>query len=309
MRGVDKALTVGAAGLLAATLLSFAAKAWWVFELLTHFRLQLFVAAAALAMGLILRKRSLAALAVGAAALVNGAPVAPYFGGIATTQAAPARGALDVLSANVLWHNRAYGRLLSIIAAQKPDIVVTLEFTPAWRKGLASLDARYPYRLLAPRPDPYGIGVWSRYPLHGSAIALESATAVDALVSTPQGTLRLLALHLRSPTNPRKAAERDRQYQDLQLMTRREKLPLVAIGDFNTTPYSPYFEDWLAGSGLDDVRAGLDITWPTFLPILGIPIDHCVVNSKVAGASFERLAAFGSDHYPILCRVSLEGHR
>ncbi len=309
MSGVDRVLTFGAAGALAATLFSFAAKTWWIFELFTHFRLQLFVVGAALAVGLLLRRRRLWALALGAAALVNGVPVAPYLGAIPTTHAAPSRGSIDVLSANVLWDNRSYQRLLEIIYARRPDVVVTVEFTPAWRKGLEPLDAQYPYRLLAARNDPYGVGVWSRYPLRGKAFALETATTVEALVSTPEGPVRLLALHLRSPTNPRKAAERDRQYRDLAVVTRREDLPLVAVGDFNTTPYSPYFRDWLAGSKLHDVRAGLDITWPTFLPILGIPIDHCVVNSKVAGASFERLAAFGSDHYPILCRVSLEDHR
>jgi endonuclease/exonuclease/phosphatase family metal-dependent hydrolase len=106
------------------------------------------------------------------------------------------------------------------------------------------------------------------------------------------------------------AAERNRQYGDLIQLAGAGGMggaaePLVIVGDFNTTRYSPVFSDWLTASRLRDVHAGLDITWPTYLPFLGIPIDHCVVNAKIEAASFRRLPAFGSDHYPILCRLTM----
>jgi endonuclease/exonuclease/phosphatase (EEP) superfamily protein YafD len=302
---VDRFLRVAAAGVVAATLLSYAARIWWGFELMTHFKLQLFAAALVLAASLQLRRRRGFALALAAAAAVNGAPLARTIG-FAASSAASA-GTLSVLSVNVRWTNATYSALLDIVAKQNPDAVLVVEFTPAWSRGLASLDERYPYRLLAPRLDPYGVGLWSRYPLTASALDLETTSAVDARLETPRGPLRLIGVHLRAPTTRARAVERNRQYKDLSRLVGASGEPLLVAGDFNTTPYSPYFADWLSATGLLDVRGGLDITWPTYLPLLGIPIDHCIVNKKVKGAEFRRLPAFGSDHYPILCRLTLDG--
>ncbi|HEU4617620.1 MAG TPA: endonuclease/exonuclease/phosphatase family protein [Gammaproteobacteria bacterium] len=303
---LDRVLRIGAIGLVAATLLSFAARAWWIFELMTHFKLQLCVAAVAIAAWLWLRRLRRFALAAAAAALVNAVPLA-HDTVFAASTAAPVT-ALDVLSVNVRWTNDTYAALLGIVGNADPDAVVVVELTPAWGRGLAPLGDRYPYRLLAPRADPYGVGVWSKYPIRASEIALESASAIDAHIDTPAGPLRLIGVHLRAPTTSARAAERNRQYGDLaRLVASSGDEPLLVAGDFNTTPYSPYFADWLASTGLRNVGAGLDLTWPAYLPIVGIPIDHCVVNPRIEAAELRRLPKFGSDHYPILCRLALDG--
>ncbi|HEX5419570.1 MAG TPA: endonuclease/exonuclease/phosphatase family protein [Gammaproteobacteria bacterium] len=305
----DTSLRLAAAGAVAATLLSFAARAWWVLELFTHFRLQLSLVSVLLAAALLWRRHRIFALALAGTAVANAAPLAAYLTTGTAAAAIAGTGGFDVLSANVLWRNHDYADLLDIIETRKPDAVVALEFTPAWRKGLAALDERYPYRLLAPHHDPYGIGLWSRYPLEAKLVPLQAAVGIDALVQTPAGEIRLIGVHLRSPTTRTKAAERDRQFSDLTDLARGSPVPLVVVGDFNTTPYSPYFSDWLESAGLRNVHTGLDDTWPTFLPILRIPIDHCVVSPKIGGAELHRLRAFGSDHFPILCRLNLGKHR
>jgi endonuclease/exonuclease/phosphatase (EEP) superfamily protein YafD len=83
--------------------------------------------------------------------------------------------------------------------------------------------------------------------------------------------------------------------------------PVVVVGDLNITPYSPLFQDWLARTGLTDTRRGrtLSPSWPVQLPIVGVPIDHCVVSHDVVIVRHRRLPAFGSDHYPILAELAL----
>lgn len=83
----------------------------------------------------------------------------------------------------------------------------------------------------------------------------------------------------------------------------------VIIGDFNTTTYSPTFSEWLAKNELRSAlpAGGMGISWPTFLPLLGIFIDHCLVSDDVIINEYRRGPAFGSDHYPVTTVISLRG--
>ena len=83
--------------------------------------------------------------------------------------------------------------------------------------------------------------------------------------------------------------------------------PLIVAGDFNTTPYSPYFADWLEAGALTDSRRGrtLSPSWPTMLQLAAIPIDHVAVNDGFTILSHRRLPNFESDHFGALVEVAL----
>ena len=85
---------------------------------------------------------------------------------------------------------------------------------------------------------------------------------------TPTGPLTLFGVHLRSPTTPRRGAYRDRQLDLLEELLAAQSGPVAVMGDFNVTPYSPFYADWLAKTGLTDTRRGrtLSPSWPTYLP-------------------------------------------
>jgi endonuclease/exonuclease/phosphatase family metal-dependent hydrolase len=78
--------------------------------------------------------------------------------------------------------------------------------------------------------------------------------------------------------------------------------PVVLIGDFNLTPYSPYNDDLLSGSRLRDCARGrpLTPTWPTWFAPLWIEIDRCFVTPEIRIASYQVGPAIGSDHYPLV---------
>lgn len=293
------------AGLLV-TALTFAAPLWWGFELLTHFRVQLVAALCVLALAFVWRRAWPWVVALAAGAAVNAAPVAPYL----TLPRAGATGSsmLTILGVNVQFDNDAYAGLLESIAQVQPDVLVVVEFTKPWRERIAGIAASYPYRFERPRADAYGVAVWSRYPLDpAAAFDLGSATAVDAVVETPRGPVRLYAVHLLAPTSAARAAGRNAQLDALAARLDASPEPVVVIGDFNLTPYSPYFTRWLARTKLRDARRGfgLDFTWPSYFPPFGIPIDHCVVSAELDVTEYRRLPAFGSDHHPVLVRLAI----
>jgi endonuclease/exonuclease/phosphatase (EEP) superfamily protein YafD len=305
---VDRLLVSLAAACATLGLLPLAARLWWMLDLTTHFRLQyLGVTAVVLAL-LALRRQWRAAgllLVIGA---LNAWPVLPYLPLTRSAEAAQAPGeTLKVLSVNVSYRQFSARRFHEIVAAASPDVLLVVEFTPHAAEVLADLDKRFAYELKAPAEGPYGIALWSRLPLVAQTFPLGAVPAVEARVQTPGGAFTLFGVHLSAPTLSRRAAQRNEELQLLAAQRAATKGPVVIAGDFNVTPYSPYFTDWLNATGLTDTRRGrtLSPSWPATLPILGIPIDHVAVSSDFDIRAHERLPGFGSDHWGVLVELVL----
>jgi endonuclease/exonuclease/phosphatase (EEP) superfamily protein YafD len=215
---------------------------------------------------------------------------------------------IKILSANVLFHNRSAKRLLEIVHDESPDVVLLVEYTAQWAAQVDELRAAYPYYLEGPQRSPWGIALFSRLDFDAiKRIPVGNTEGIQAVVRTPNGPFTLIGVHLRSPTTPSAAAMRNMELDALATRVSRSTGPIAVVGDFNITPYSPFFEDWLARSGLTDTRRGrtMSPSWPAQLPILGIPIDHCFVGRGVVIVRHRGLPPFGSDHYPILAELAL----
>ncbi len=316
---VDGVALLAALGLLAATAAALAAKTWWGFELFAHFRAHYVLLALPLCAALVALGRRRVAAVLALAIVPNAWPLLPYLSAAGPAPAAvaangsgrasdAASATVKLLAVNVEWRNRSSERLLELIRAESPDAVLVVEYTDEWGARLEPIFADYPYRVQLPDERAFGIALLSRLPLRDvRPFLLESTPAIDATLVAPAGALRLIGVHLRPPTDPRSAAERDRQLDALAALVARIDGPLVVAGDFNLTPYSPYFEDLVDATGLRDSRTGSGpgFTWPSFFPLLGIPIDHCLVSPDVHVAAFRRLSAFGSDHYPIVVELAV----
>ena len=129
-----------------------------------------------------------------------------------------------------------------------------------------------------------------------------------ATVALPGGNVQLVAVHLVSPTGPGRGALRNRQLATLAELLgppavtgAAARTPRLLVGDMNLTPFSPYFTDFLAQTGMEDARRvhGLHGTWPTWVPPLQIAIDHCIADPGLDVARVARGPTVGSDHYPL----------
>jgi endonuclease/exonuclease/phosphatase (EEP) superfamily protein YafD len=309
-RLLDRLVSHGAALAVLGSLMPLAARHGWAFDLATHFRAQYVVVDALLVFACFLQRKPIWSLVLAAGAAFSAQPLLPYVAVVPAAVAdAPVSGPpIELLSANVLFENHSATRLLEIIHDAAPDVVLLVEYTPEWAQMIGELRAAYPHHIERPRDDPYGIALFSRYELDGvEPFALGDTTAIEASVRTPSGPLAIIGVHLRAPTSPSRAEMRNRQLDELATRVAQLTGPLAVMGDFNITPYSPYFQDWLARTALTDTRRGRtpSPSWPTTLPILAIPIDHCVVSHDVEIIGHRRLPAFGSDHYPILAELAL----
>ena len=61
-----------------------------------------------------------------------------------------------------------------------------------------------------------------------------------------KASFTVIGVHLNSPVSPRRAAARNAELRELAVRSAAMEGPLVVAGDFNITPYSPFFADWLA---------------------------------------------------------------
>ena len=109
-------------------------------------------------------------------------------------------------------------------------------------------------------------------------------------------------MHLASPVGKYRTDLRNKQLASLAEEIQKINQPTVVVGDFNITPWSPYFEEFIHKSRLRDTRKDLGVypTWLAQFPLLTIPIDHGLTSNGIKIGSFMLGNSFGSDHLPII---------
>jgi len=312
-RQLEKLAMVGTAVIASSSVLALAARAGWFAEMFSHFRVQYTLASLTLAFAfLLLRRRRLALVAV-ALAVPNLWYVSPYLLPIVVPAsiAQPGGDDVSVVSLNLLYRNKRHSAVRDYLERSNADVLVLSELTPQWVRELQPVTKRYPYWMSVDRRSPWGLGVFSRYPLldaHAADLGVRGSVNVVATVALPGGNVQLIAVHLVSPTRPNHTIRRNRQLAELASLLGPPKAtgdgtrtPRLLIGDMNLTPFSPFFADFLEQTGMEDARRvhGLHGTWPTWALPLQIAIDHCISDPGLDVTRVARGPAVGSDHYPL----------
>lgn len=296
--------STGAVATALVSLLPLVAGRLWLGELASHFRVQYLAAALVLAIVLLALGRARRAALLLPVAALNAFVAVPYL--VPQARAVMDGPEVTLMVANLAWRNRHFDGLVEIVARETPDIVVLAEFTEHAEAALAPLEAELPYTRRLARSDPWGIALMSRFPVERARFfELGPTPAVDAELRGPAGTLRVVGVHLVPPTTAALFAARNAQLKALAEIAAAEPGPLIVAGDFNLTPYSPYFASFVQAGGLKDIQPGrgFDFTWPSRFPLLGIPIDHAFVSADLTVLARRRLDRFGSDHLPVLTEL------
>lgn len=285
----------------AATLLGFAGRLAWVFELSSHFRVQYFWLLAGSAVGLALCKRRRWALAGSLLALGNLATIVPLYFGPAPATAGTS---LRAMALNVHWLNEDYAATLDLVERERPDFMLFTEVTPRWADALRFLASEYHYWRCVPRNDSAGIALYSRIPIMSSEVKQVGdigGPTIVAELGVSGGSLTLIGTHPPSPVSAHSLELRNHQLAALAQLARQRHGPLMLLGDLNTTGWSVYFHDLLSHSGLLDTRRGFGVegSWPAAPLPLRIPIDHCLVSSEIGVANRWIGPNVGSDHRPV----------
>lgn len=288
---------------LASTAVAFAGSWHWLPELLTHGRFHLLVALAGMSAVWMLQGRRAWAAAAGLGAALNLLPIFHAHNlGLAPVPL-PAQRGFRILSINVHTLNPHTDRVLACIRQIDPDVVLLMEVDDRWMQELAPLTTTYPFLKAAPRSDPFGIGLWSRVPWARADIVVLGEAGVPSVAVTVEKAgrqLHLFGTHPLPPASAEYARLRNDQLHHIAVWARGQTGSVLVVGDLNVTPTSPAFRQLVRTSGLRPVRhpPGRG-TWPAFLPLGRIPIDHVLVTPDLQILRFELGPPVGADHLPI----------
>lgn len=304
---VKRIATFLALASITALLLGMLGRYFWPLDLLAHFRVHyvvaLLVCAALLLAARDFRAAAFAVLAGGLAA----APVVQYLG---AGEDEPAAGpTLKVLSLNIWFRRDDPLRLVSYLEASGADIIVLQEISREEAQQLGAALKSYPHAFIDGAAASDSV-LFSKWPIrHASAVELAS-DAVSALLAGIEWHGRridVVAAHLHWPLGARTATRRDAELAGLAELARTNSNPLIVLGDFNVTPWSPHFTQLLETSRLRDCALGhgLDPTWPSPVQVLGIRIDHCLASLHWQTIDTHVGPHVGSDHRPMIAVLRL----
>lgn len=221
---------------------------------------------------------------------------------------------ISLLFANVLMTNDRFDDLARVIRNAEADVVLLVETDDKWKEGIAEAVAGYPYSVLHPLDNTYGMLLYSRLDL----IEPKVCHIVEDDIPSIRGRLRLRSgalvefrcLHPRPPfpTEHESAAPRDAEIIIVGKENRDNDLPFIVFGDLNDVAWSRTNYLFQNVTGLLDPRVGRGFfnTFHAKLPFLRFPLDHLFHSNHFRLADFRRLGPFGSDHFPVFAKLSLE---
>lgn len=226
---------------------------------------------------------------------------------------------LRLLSLNMHLDATDDAKFQTLVAAEKPDVILLTEAPPDLDQRMTPLAELYPHRVPLRDKAMHEVALYSRWPIAGietnrSAHPLMPVAAID--LCPPSGErgacLRVVTLHAGRPFGA-DAAIRERQLNIAARLATSRLGPAVIIGDLNLTPWSPTFARLIDSAHLQDTSRlrGLRPTWrsaalpPGVAELFALSIDQALVSEDIAPRANRVGPDVGSDHRPIIVDLQL----
>lgn len=296
-------------------LLALAASWNWLFDLFANFKFQYFAASVALIPLCLHYKRRvhggvMLIVALGLLAEAQMVNSHPFY------KPLPLKPNLTVVQYNKYYYNDRLDDIGRWLRAPDHDfdVVVVNESRP---EGLVPMKQKYgdifPYQ----HPDNFlewanDISVLSKWPFTITPIKMPpwrdgSVHNVYRVTIQKDGLepVTIYAYHTQTPVGPNDFALRNFELQSFAAIVRqRTERNVIMMGDWNITPFSPYFRGLLDISGMNYQSFGLfpPATFPSFLgtDLLQIPIDQILFDDRLIPLSITQGPSNGSDHESLI---------
>jgi endonuclease/exonuclease/phosphatase (EEP) superfamily protein YafD len=228
------------------------------------------------------------------------------------------RPVITLMTHNLFGLNYDMPRVARYIAKVQPDILAFQEYFPEQREGLAPmLRATYPYSVYCVGGKRANIAVYSKLPFEqvkdgdctqDPVAAGRTAHILVRFTLANGAQFALLTTHFDWPFPIARQAQQRRTIIDA---VRGVSVPLIVVGDFNSTPWSYAQRNFATDAGLTRQTHG-NLTWPVWLWVFGwratwpfLPLDQVMSKGGIAIHDLYAGGPTGSDHLPIIVKFSV----
>ena len=222
---------------------------------------------------------------------------------------------IAILFANVLQDNRDADGLRKILRSNDADIILLVETDDWWLEQIRDEFREYPYQVLHPLDNTYGMVLFSRLELIDPKVEYlieEGVPSIRGRARLRSG--RVIEIRCLHPPPPIPYLAKTSEPRDAELIVvgkenRENDLPFVVFGDLNDVAWSRNNYLFQNISGLLDPRVGRGFyhTFHAKVPFLRFPLDHLFHSNHFRLVEFRRLGYFGSDHFPVFVKLCWEG--
>jgi endonuclease/exonuclease/phosphatase (EEP) superfamily protein YafD len=308
------------------TVAGFLGRLWWGFDMVCHFRVQYFWILIFLAIVFTLGRKWVSCIVVTIFGLINASIFIPYITIVKPIHVDSPK--IRAVVINLDFRSSSYGKTASFIAKSQPQLLILEELSEGWENGIKENLATFPYFSRLRYSDVYpeekdfmkplseiskhkiSLGLFSKLPFETTklrSIDTYPTPYVEAQFKFNEKPFTLLGAHLMIPAGSVLSKVRNKQIDFLTQKIQSINEPTVFLGDLNTTPWSPFFKDFIEKTGLKETRKNLGIypTWPTGYASMRVPIDHSLTSNGIRVHSFRLGPDIGSDHFPLILDFSL----
>ncbi|WAC13638.1 endonuclease/exonuclease/phosphatase family protein [Dyadobacter pollutisoli] len=221
---------------------------------------------------------------------------------------------ISMISSNVFQDNKNTAGCMKVLKKYNPDLILLLEADESWDEGTKKLAKDYPYNVLVPIDNTYGMLLYSKLKLVDPVVRYlvdKEIPSIKTKVELRSG--KIIQLYCVHPTPPvpgenMYSTERDKELLLVAREVKENNVPTIVVGDLNDVAWSYTTNLFTQISGLLDPRKGRGFfnTFHAKYPFLRFPLDHVFCSTDFKLISLKRLENFSSDHFPILISLQYE---
>ena len=217
---------------------------------------------------------------------------------------------LQILTVNVRQKNDQYDELIKLQKEVRPDVILLTEVDNLWVKHIDAFEQIYPYSILVPQDNTFGMALYSQYPFENPRINFllqKDVPSIHTNINFKGKVIQFLGLHPRPPAPSNRSELKEIELIKAADITNYNSLPSIVGGDLNDVGWSKTIQKFKRISGLLDPRIGRGFlnTYNALIPIGRVPLDHFMLSKHFKIRKIKRLHKIGSDHFPLLLEVDL----
>lgn len=289
------------------TILGYFSKFNFLFDICSQFRLQYLIFGLILLTYCIIKKRkSVMSLLVIFIVVLN---LFSVLGTVKINEGTKKQG-FTIEVVNLLTKNKKYDAVRNEINENSPDIVVIQEIDDKWSEELQPVKENYPFIYEISREDNFGIALYSKIhitDIRKLNIGTLDIPAISAFCDHKGKVFEIICVHTTPPTSQELFKNTQKITSDLANYIAENGHNAIIAGDFNTTPYSYNYKNFIKTSKMQDLSNIFHPTWPTFwLFPFRITLDHIFVTKSFAVRDYAVGKNIGSDHLPIWAEISFK---